>query len=60
MRTRTPYRTCRFCGAHIDPGERCDCQKMQDRVYTGIEGARSGIPLIRYENMENRKVCMEK
>ena len=22
----TYYRTCRFCGANLDPGERCDCR----------------------------------
>ena len=21
------YHTCRLCGAHLDPGERCDCEK---------------------------------
>lgn len=21
------YRVCRICGAHLDPGESCDCQK---------------------------------
>ncbi len=21
------YRTCPFCGANLDPGERCDCQE---------------------------------
>lgn len=21
------YRTCPHCGAHLDPGERCDCQQ---------------------------------
>lgn len=20
------YRTCPYCGAHLDPGEHCDCQ----------------------------------
>ena len=20
------YKTCSHCGAHLDPGERCDCQ----------------------------------
>lgn len=20
------YRVCPFCGAHLDPGERCDCR----------------------------------
>lgn len=23
------YRTCPFCGANLDPGERCDCQKKE-------------------------------
>lgn len=21
------YRTCPCCGAHLDPGERCDCEE---------------------------------
>lgn len=21
------YRSCRYCGANLDPGERCDCQE---------------------------------
>ncbi len=25
------YKTCSHCGAHLDPGERCDC-----RTYTTI------------------------
>lgn len=24
------YRTCEFCGVHLDPGERCDCRKDQE------------------------------
>ncbi len=24
-----PYRECRFCGAHLDAGEMCDCQKPE-------------------------------
>ena len=24
------YTTCPHCGAHLDPGERCDCQDEQD------------------------------
>ena len=23
------YRTCPYCGAHLDPGERCDCPESQ-------------------------------
>ncbi len=21
----TPYKTCQWCGDHLDPGERCEC-----------------------------------
>lgn len=24
------YNTCPYCGAHLDPGERCDCRDRQD------------------------------
>lgn len=24
------YRTCPHCGAHLDPGERCDCRAPAD------------------------------
>lgn len=23
------YRVCSFCGAHLDPDEKCDCQKVR-------------------------------
>lgn len=25
-RTSMGYKTCPYCGAHLDPGETCDCQ----------------------------------
>ncbi len=25
------YEICRFCHAHIDPGEHCDCQREDDK-----------------------------
>lgn len=25
------YRVCPLCGAALDPGEQCDCQKTDDR-----------------------------
>lgn len=25
------YRTCPYCGANLDPGERCDCQDEEQR-----------------------------
>lgn len=24
------YRTCEHCGAHLDAGERCDCEKERN------------------------------
>lgn len=24
------YRTCPYCGANLDPGERCDCRREQE------------------------------
>lgn len=25
------YRTCPHCGAHLDPGERCDCKETDTK-----------------------------
>lgn len=25
-----PYKTCPDCGAHLDPGEVCDCHKKEE------------------------------
>lgn len=25
------YHTCPYCGANLDPGERCDCMKLRER-----------------------------
>ena len=52
-RKRVPYRICRYCGASLDPGETCDCQKMKGRSYTNIEGAGYRIPVIHYTGMGN-------
>lgn len=24
---KTYYKVCEYCGAHLDPGEKCDCRK---------------------------------
>lgn len=34
------YRTCPFCGAALDPGERCDCQKKESLL--GCANIRGG------------------
>ena len=23
------YKTCLYCGAHLDPGEKCDCDEVE-------------------------------
>lgn len=27
---KTYYDTCPYCGAHLDPGEHCDCEEGDD------------------------------
>ena len=27
-----PYSTCRRCGAHLDHGEHCECEKEQEET----------------------------
>lgn len=29
------YNVCEFCGAHLDPGETCDCQKEKEPPHWG-------------------------
>ncbi len=28
---RTYYHTCPYCGANLDPGERCDCERNDSK-----------------------------
>lgn len=28
-RTSTYYKTCPYCGARLDPNEKCDCEKSR-------------------------------
>lgn len=30
MNKRVPYETCKYCGAHLDFGELCDCRIDED------------------------------
>lgn len=32
------YRTCPGCGAHLDPGEQCDCRASETAVSTANAG----------------------
>ena len=38
---------CEFCKGRLDPGEKCDCQRLKGRTYTRIEGAGYKPALIR-------------
>ena len=31
-----PYKTCPACGSHLDPGERCDCERKKPRRHEVI------------------------
>lgn len=31
------YVTCPDCGAHLDPGERCDCDTVTHKADTNID-----------------------
>lgn len=31
------YNVCPYCGAHLDPGERCDCKEQQNERQQAAE-----------------------
>lgn len=31
------YKECPYCGAHLDPGERCDCKEQQNERQQAAE-----------------------
>ena len=38
------YRTCPYCGAHLDPDERCDClSRIRGKAHkwNGMDGVRT-------------------
>ena len=36
------YRTCPYCGANLDPGERCDCEKNSAPDAANIRDGNAG------------------
>lgn len=36
------YKTCPQCGAHLDPGEKCDCTKNTALTTTHEDGIQGG------------------
>ena len=35
------FRECLLCGAHLDPGERCDCQETEKEAAPAATGTTS-------------------
>jgi len=31
------FRTCEYCGASLDPGERCDCREEEEQKHQKVE-----------------------
>lgn len=44
MSNRRQYRVCPYCGDHIYPGERCDCQKEKEAVPMQRERPQAKLP----------------
>ena len=57
------YKTCPYCGAHLDPGERCDCTKERsekmdiiDYIPHGKDNAITRAELCSITNLQDRPV----
>jgi len=37
------YRTCPHCGAHLDPGERCDCRDNEKTPAGAVNTGEGGV-----------------
>lgn len=35
------YETCEICGAHLDPGEECECLKSKEKAKEGDKDERT-------------------
>lgn len=42
MTRHNPFRTCPLCGAHLDPGERCDCQDEKEEAPPNVRSTGKG------------------
>ena len=45
MDRRRSYRVCPYCGAALDPGERCDCQNRKPPSMLRTSRTENGINL---------------
>jgi len=44
MARQPPYRTCPQCEAHLDPGERCDCEREIQKEGTDASYQHTSAP----------------
>lgn len=53
------YKICRFCGAHLDPGERCECRNEEiikkQRFMSFFESGKDGQMQIKMEGYKNER-----
>lgn len=44
------YRICGNCGAALDPGERCDCQQVEESQTLGKKRKKKAAPVRQHRN----------
>ena len=49
------YKICPLCGAHLDPGERCDCEEVH-QPFSGISVNYPGVDLPLRQTRKNNYV----
>ena len=53
------YRVCSFCGAHLDPGEKCDCRRARGET-DGNRNSRKVQKGVKHgKNGEKGKACIQ-
>ena len=55
---KRPYRECPYCGAHLDPDERCDCQTARQRAAVDQQSGRKLIAICREINRKSGSVAV--
>lgn len=44
------YRTCPLCGAHLDPGERCDCRTKENAASGTRNTSGGGVEHVEHDS----------
>ena len=50
------YRICPYCGAALDPGERCDCKSEAESQTIGKKRKKKAAPVRQHQNGQVEKV----